>query len=129
MHEYLTTKQIVESVLNEVEKYKAKKVSEVQLVIGKLTVLGVDQIRFYYELLTKETIMENSELIIEEEEALVECENCGYRGNINVEKEDVYHFLIPTLTCPKCGKTVKIVKGKEVLVKSVKIVVEKEDVI
>jgi hydrogenase nickel incorporation protein HypA/HybF len=128
MHEYLTTKQIVESVLSEAEKHGAKKVLEVHLTIGKLTVLGIEQVKFYYELLTKETIMENSRLIIEEEEPLVKCENCGYKGNIHFEREDVYHFLIPTLTCPKCGKTVKIVKGKEVLVKSVKVVVEEKNV-
>ena len=123
MHEYLTTKQIVDFVLNEAEKHKAKKVLEVRLVIGKLTVLGVEQVKFYYELLTKETVMENSKLTIEEEEPLVKCENCGYNGGINLKCEDVYHFFIPVLSCPKCGKPVKIVKGKEVLVKSIRVAV------
>ena len=35
MHEYLTTKQIVESVLNEAEKHGAKKVLEVRLEGGE----------------------------------------------------------------------------------------------
>jgi len=124
MHEYLTTKQIVESVLSEAEKYGAKKVLEVKLTVGKLAVLSIEQVKFYYELLTKETVMEGSKLIVEEVEPLVECENCGYKGDIQSKGEDIYHFLIPTLTCPKCGKKVKIVRGKEVVVKSVKVAVE-----
>jgi len=121
LHEYSTTKQIVEFVLNEAGKHGAKKVLEVKLVIGKLTVLGIEQVKFYYELLTKETIMENSKLTIEEEEPIVECENCGYKGGIQFEDENLYHFLIPTLSCPVCGKPVKIVKGKEILIKSIKV--------
>ena len=121
MHEYSTTKQIVEFVLNEAGKHGAKKDLEVKLVIGKLTVLGIEQVKFYYELLTKETIMENSKLTIEEEEPIVECENCGYKGSTKFEDENLYHFLIPTLSCPVCGKPVKIVKGKEILIKSIKV--------
>jgi Zn finger protein HypA/HybF involved in hydrogenase expression len=46
------TSQIVESVLGEAKKYEAKKVTEVHLVIGKLTFLGVEQVRFAYGILT-----------------------------------------------------------------------------
>ena len=93
LHEYLITKKIVDTVLDEVKKNKVKKVLDVTLIIGKLTVLGVEQVKFYYELLTKETVLKNSTLIIEEEEPLVECEICGYRGDISCEKGELHHFL------------------------------------
>ena len=123
MHEYSTTRHIVETVLDQAEKRKAKKVLEVKIIIGKLTVLGIEQIRFCYGLLTEKTIMEDSKLTIIEEDPAVKCENCGYKGSIHFDSEDVCHFLIPTLTCPRCKELSKIVKGKEVLVKSVKILV------
>ena len=78
VHEGSITTQIVESVLQEAKKRNAKKVVEVQLVIGKLTFLNPEQVRFWYEVLTKDTIMESSKLKIEESEGIVKCPRCGY---------------------------------------------------
>ncbi|NIO21605.1 MAG: hydrogenase maturation nickel metallochaperone HypA [Candidatus Aenigmarchaeota archaeon] len=93
MHEYPITMRIVETVIGEAEKRKAKKVKEVKLIIGRLAVLGIEQVKFYFGLLTKETIMEGSKLTIEEEDPIVECEKCGYKGNIQFDSKDAYHFL------------------------------------
>ncbi|MGP3667510.1 MAG: hydrogenase maturation nickel metallochaperone HypA [Candidatus Bathyarchaeota archaeon] len=123
MHEYYVTKQIVDILLEEAKKHNAKKVSEVHLVIGKLSCLGIEQIKFYYEMLTEGTIMEGSKLHIEEEEVEVKCESCGYDGEIKREKMSLYHFLLPVLSCPKCSKEVKVVKGKECSIKSMKVVI------
>ena len=52
------TTQIVNSILEEAKKHNAKRIDEVHLVIGKLTFLGLEQVRFAYEILVKDTIME-----------------------------------------------------------------------
>ncbi len=118
MHEFSTTQQIVSCILKEAKKRRAKKVIEVNLAIGKLTVLGLEQIRFCYELLVKDTLMENSKLRIEQVEPVVECEKCNYNGPIRQDDNEVYHFIFPVLKCPECGGTVSIVKGRECLVKN-----------
>jgi len=126
MHEFSITSQVVQSVLAEAEKQKAKRVLEVHMVVGKLSFLGLEQVRFSYKVLVKGTIMERSKLFIEEKEGQVKCPNCGYEGEISHEDDPSYHNLaIPpiTLRCPKCGGTVEIVGGRECLIKSVKIVV------
>ena len=112
--------QIVENVLEEAKKQNAKKVLEVHLVIGKMMFLGTEQVRFCYNILTENTIMKDSKLIIKEKEGAVECPNCGYRGTIKQKGDPAYHLPIPTLRCPKCGKTAKIVEGKECTIKSIK---------
>ncbi len=118
------TSQIVQCVLEEAEKRKAKKVLEVYLVIGKLTFLGIEQVRFAYESLVKDTIMEGSKLIIEERDGLAKCPKCGYKGSIEYQEDPLYHIWTPTLKCPKCGENVEIIEGKECTVKSVKLLVE-----
>jgi len=123
VHEFSVTSQIVQSVLAEAEKHKAKKVIEVHLVIGKLTFLGLEQVRFAYEALTKSTIMEGSRLIIEEQEGTVRCNHCGYEGGFKYEDDPMYHVPVPTLKCPQCGRVVNIAAGKECTVKSIKMMV------
>jgi len=123
VHEFSVTSQIVRSVLAEAEKRKAKKVTEVHLAIGKLTFLGLEQVRFAYEALTKGTIMEGSRLIIEEQEGVVKCNHCGYEGGFKYEDDPMYHVPVPTLKCPQCGSVVNIAAGKECTIKSIKMMV------
>jgi hydrogenase nickel incorporation protein HypA/HybF len=126
MHEFAMATQIVENVLEEVKRHYAKKVVEVQLVIGKMTYLGVDQIRFSYDILVKDTILKDSKLMIEQQDGVIECVNCGFKGSVPIEDDPVYHIKIPTLKCPNCGNVTKIVEGKECKIKSIKILKQQE---
>jgi hydrogenase nickel incorporation protein HypA/HybF len=123
VHEFSVTSQIVQSVLAEAEKRGAKKVTEVHLVVGKLTFLGLEQLRFAFEVLTKDTILEGAKLIIGEQEGVVRCSHCGYEGGFKYEDDPLYHVPVPTLKCPKCGNVVEITAGKECTIKSIKMMV------
>ena len=123
MHEGSITTQIVENVLREARKRNAKKVVEVHLVIGKLTFLNPEQVRFWYDILTKETIMDGSKLVIEESEGVVKCPSCGYEGNFKYADDPTFHVPTPTLSCPKCDGIVEIVGGKDCLIKNIKMLV------
>ena len=117
------TTQIVQSVLEEAKKHNAKRVHEVHLTIGKLTFLGLEQVRFAYEVLVKGTIMEGSRLYIEEKDGVVKCSKCEYEGDFKYQDDPLYHVPTPTLHCPKCGEVVNIVGGRECTIKSVKLAV------
>jgi hydrogenase nickel incorporation protein HypA/HybF len=123
VHEFSVASQIVQSVLAEAEKRGAKKVTEVDLIVGKLTFLGLEQVRFAFEVLTKDTILEGARLVIEEQEGIVKCSNCGYEGDFKYEDDPLYHVPFPTLKCPKCGSVVEINAGKECTIKSIKMMV------
>ena len=126
MHELAMTTQIVENVIEEAKKHDAKKVSEVHLAIGKLTFLGVEQIRFSYGILIKDTIMKDSKLIITEQDGVIECQSCGFKGKVPYEDDPAYHVPIPTLRCPRCGEVAQIVEGKECTITSIKILKQQE---
>lgn len=115
---------MVKSVLEEAQKRKAKRVLEVYLIIGKISFLGIEQVKFAYDVLVKDTIMDGSKLFIEEKDGQIKCTNCNYEGRINCEDGSLHHIsVIPTLTlrCPKCEGEVEIVGGKGCIIKSVKL--------
>ncbi|UCE28874.1 MAG: hydrogenase maturation nickel metallochaperone HypA [Candidatus Bathyarchaeota archaeon] len=122
MHEFSITSRIVNCVLEEAKKHNARRVNEVHLVVGKLTFLGLEQVRFAYEMLVKNTILEDSKLHIEEKDGAVKCDRCGYAGDLRYEDDPVYHVPSPTLVCPKCEGAVNIVGGKECTIKRLKLV-------
>lgn len=123
MHEFSMTSQIVREVLKEAEKRGAKRVLEVHLVIGSLTLLGTEQIRWSYEMLVENTIMNESKLFIRRRKGKVKCDRCCYEGSIKFRDDPIYHISFPTLTCPKCDSSVKIIEGKECLIKRVKLAI------
>lgn len=123
MHEFSMTSQIVSSVLEEAEKQGAKKVLEVHLIIGELTLLGVEQVRFSYKMLVEGTIMEGSKLFIRHRKGRVRCDRCDFEGSVQCKDDPIYHISFPTLTCPKCGSSVKVIEGRECLIKSAKLVI------
>jgi len=121
LHEFSAATQMVELVLAEAQRRNAKKVLEVKVVVGKLSFLNPEQLRFAYEILSEGTMLESSKLRIEEQDGAIECLKCGYRGGLPTEDNPYYHLGIPFLRCPKCKGEARIIKGRDFTVKSIRI--------
>ncbi len=113
---------VIESVLAELEKHDILSVEEVDLVIGELTFLGEEQLRFAFEVLTRGSALENAKLNISQEKVEVRCPTCGYVGPVEYIGSSADHMVIPNLVCPMCGSGVEIKKGKSCGVTSIKVV-------
>lgn len=103
-------------VLDEAEKAGAARVDRIDLVIGEMTGAMGDCVRFYFDLLSKGTIVEGAEVAIETVPPMARCRNC--------------HEMSPLArktywACPHCeDKRLQIVAGRELLVKSIGVVLD-----
>ena len=122
MHEVSVVSDIVSAILKELERYSVERVEEVTLVIGDMTNLGEEQMEFAYEIVTKDTELEGSKLVIEHERIRVTCNECGYEGEVKMLESDYGEHTIPILSCPKCNGKVKVIAGQTCMVKNLKIV-------
>ena len=122
MHEVSVVSDIVSAILKELEKYNVEKVEEVVLVVGDMTSLGEEQLEFAYEIVTRETKLEGSKLVIEHEKIFVKCTECGYEGEVRMLESDYGEHTIPILSCPKCNGKVKVTAGQTCRVRNLKIV-------
>ena len=122
MHEVSVISNMVDAILRELDNYKVQRVEEVNIVIGDLTSLGPEQLEFAYEIVTKDTILEGSKLIIEREEVSVKCNECGYEGPAENLESDFFDHSIPVIACFKCGGGVDIVAGQACRVRDLNIV-------
>ncbi len=121
MHEFSRASQIVEAVLNEAARQDAAKVTEVELEIGDLTFLGLEQIRFSYEILTEKTIAKDSKLTIREIHGRGKCDGCGYDGPLSYLNDPQFQIAFQTFNCPKCGKPLTLSAGRECIIKRISI--------
>jgi len=119
MHEFSIASEIVNNVLDAAERNHGKQVLSVQLEIGELTLLNVEQVTFWIQELFKGSIAENTKIKVRRIKARIACEACGYKGKGRSNQEDLSGHLA-LLNCPRCKSLqIKIEKGQECLLKRI----------
>ncbi len=119
MHEYSISAEIVKTVLDTAEKNDGKKVVSVQLEIGELALLNVEQVKFWIDELFKGTVAEGAKVRVKKIKAEIECTACGYRGGPTSDLKNAANHLT-LLSCPTCGSfQVDLKKGRECLLRRI----------
>jgi hydrogenase nickel incorporation protein HypA/HybF len=124
MHEFSISSEIVRSVLDHVKKAKGEKVLSIQLEIGELVLLNVEQVTFWIHELFKGSVAEGAKVKVKTIKARIKCESCGYKGGISLDQQDPFQHFIP-YSCPKCGSfQIKVEKGRECVLRRIKAIKE-----
>ena len=112
MHELAVTESILKTAAEYAEKSNAVKVTDINLVIGKLSSFVDDSISFYWDFVSKETICQGAALHFERPPARLLCQECNNE-----------YLLDDSLTpCPICDSTkIKILSGDEFRIDSIQI--------
>ena len=110
MHELSVTESLLKIALKHAEKANAKRVTDLNIVIGDLASMVDDSIQFYWEIIAKGTIAEQAKLNFRRVPAQLQCMTCS----------EMYHPTDRELACPKCnGINVKIITGEEFALESI----------
>ena len=100
---------VVDIVCQKANEEKAIKVNSVELVIGELSGIMIDSLKFCFEAACKNTIANGARLNINEIEARAFCKSC--KKEFKLESD-----FFP---CPSCSDfNFEIKKGKEFSIKS-----------
>jgi len=122
MHEFSIASDIVRNVLDTAEANKGKQVLSIQLEIGQLALLNIEQVTFWVQELLKDSIAEGAKIKVKTVRARVLCEACGHKGGLSSDQGDPFQHFVP-LSCPKCGSfQMKIEKGRECYLRKIQVV-------
>jgi hydrogenase nickel incorporation protein HypA/HybF len=104
MHEL----SVASAVLNTAVKHAQERpVSVVSLRVGRLRQVVPDSLRFYFEIVARDTLCEHADLQIAEIEVRLRCWHCGRE----------WQPSIPAFRCPDCGTgDVAVTAGEELQV-------------
>ena len=112
MHELSVTESVLEIACKHAEKAQAKKVTDIHLVIGKLSSIIDDSVQFYWDIISKDTLCEDAQLHFKRLPAELVCSECSTQYKLEND-------LIP---CPNCGSArVRVVSGDEFNLESIEI--------
>ena len=114
MHELSIMGNILDIVIEHAESNNAKKVHKINLKIGVLSDIIPEWAQNYFDMLTKDTIAEESELVIEKVPIKIKCHSC--ENEFTLENKDMNFF------CNKCESTdIEILSGRELQITSIEI--------
>jgi hydrogenase nickel incorporation protein HypA/HybF len=104
MHELAVTESILEIALRHAREQKAKRITDLHLVIGQWTSIVDDSVQFYWDIISDGTIAKGATLHFRRVKTLLSCQDCGQE----------YEPVTDDLACPNCGSTnVKVKTGEE----------------
>lgn len=121
MHEFSVANQAVDKIMEVALNKGAKKVREVELLIGELNLLGKEQFIFWMKeiLNSKGEIASDVKINLKPVEAKIRCRRCGYEGNLKPKDEDHHN---PVFLCPSCNQAdIEIKKGRECILKRIQL--------
>jgi hydrogenase nickel incorporation protein HypA/HybF len=109
VHELSVCDAIVNTAM---KRAKGRPVTQVTVRIGHLRQVVPDALQFGWEMLTSDTDLKGSELLIEEIPARVECQECQATTTLDM----------PILACATCGSfEVTLLSGEEFLIVSMEV--------
>ena len=121
MHEFSFAYNIFQIAEATAIKHNAKKITEVHLEIGELTLIVPDLLKRSFEMATTGSIAEGAELVIEILPGKIKCRDCGKDSSVTLSEES-YLTGLQLFQCRHCeSKNTEIIDGKKANIKNVKI--------
>jgi hydrogenase nickel incorporation protein HypA/HybF len=99
-----------------------KPVRSVQMRIGRLRQVVPDSLRFYFGVVTKDTLSDGADLELELIDALLRCGECGGEWDPapRPAEDESELLLAPMFRCPRCSAGgAEVVRGEEFDVESI----------
>lgn len=112
MHELSVTESLLEITLRHAEQANARRVIDLNIVVGQLASIVDDSVQFYWDMISEGTLAQGARLHFRRVPAELVCQDCGTRyAPDGVE-----------LACPGCASLrVKIASGEEFYLDSIEV--------
>ncbi|MFX0082064.1 MAG: hydrogenase maturation nickel metallochaperone HypA [Candidatus Hodarchaeota archaeon] len=121
MHEFSFAYNIFKVAEATALKYNAKKITEVILEIGELTLIVPELLQRSFDMATAGSIAEGAKLIIKMLPGKIKCRDCNKNSEVTLTK-DAQLTGLQLFQCSHChSNNTEIIEGKKANVKNIKI--------
>jgi hydrogenase nickel incorporation protein HypA/HybF len=112
MHELSITRAIIAIVLQKAEEVRARKITRIDLQIGRLAGVNPECVQLQFEILSRDTAASGATLSIHQPPAKLRCRKCDI-----IYSKDDFNFV-----CPQCQeREFEILSGSELRVEDMEV--------
>jgi hydrogenase nickel incorporation protein HypA/HybF len=113
MHELAVTESILEIASSHARQAEAQRVTDIYLVIGRLSSIIDDSVQFYWDMVSENTICAGAKLHFKRIPAEFKCRDCGHQFTLERELEP----------CPQCSSLkIQVIRGDEFRMESIEVI-------
>jgi len=110
MHEHPIAEEILNLALKNARAVGARRITDLHLVLGPFSSVTEESIRFYWDMLSENSLAEGAQLHFRHPPAKLSCDACGRE----------YQPAGKYLSCPDCHSwAAKILRGDEFFLESI----------
>ena len=108
MHEMSLVRPLIQIIKEEAEAAGVEKITAVHLVVGEGRDIVEDMLPPLFQFLSRGTVMENAEIVVQHVPYMVKCNQCGTEFHLEVMEPEKW-------ACPNCQayKDYELVSGNE----------------
>jgi len=123
MHEGALAKSILNIILDTAVANQAKEVVLVEMEIGEICLINIDQLTYLVKIIARDTIAKDMTFRVQELKTRIRCKVCSFTGLIEYKEiEPEWHYQVPLFRCTRCKSNMtEILQGKDLVVKSIEI--------
>jgi hydrogenase nickel incorporation protein HypA/HybF len=112
MHELAITESLLDIAQKNAQQANATRVTDLHIVIGRLSSFVDDSVQFYWDILSENTICQGAKLHFTRLPARMVCLDCNNEFELPDQLEP----------CPKCGSAhVNVIQGDEFYLESIEV--------
>ena len=112
MHELAITESILDIALKHAERAEAARVTDLYIVVGRLSSIVDDSVQFYWDMISENTICQGAALHFQRVPAKLLCLDCGHEYTLDGD-------LTP---CPDCNSVrVQVTSGDQFWLDSIEV--------
>jgi hydrogenase nickel insertion protein HypA len=121
MHEAALAQSILKTILDVASRNKAREVLRVEMEVGEICLVNMEQLTFHIGIFAQETIAKDMEFLVKKVETKIKCKECSYFGGVEYKEIDPdWHYRVPIFGCVRCKSNMtEIVQGKELKIRSI----------
>ena len=109
MHEMSLAQSILDIIFEEAKAHNLSRISGVNLVVGEISAVVPESLRFCFSILTEETIAAGAEMKLETVPTRAQCTECMSQFEVEDNR----------FVCPECQGPGMILKGQELYIASI----------
>jgi len=112
MHELGITQNVLDIALEHAKNFNANKIVKINLVVGEMTGVVDECVRFYFDFISKDTIASEATVSFQNVPAKAHCHHCDATFALNGLD----------YRCPSCqGGDIEVIAGRELYVESIEV--------
>jgi hydrogenase nickel incorporation protein HypA/HybF len=120
VHELSLADSIINTAIDVATQHQATEIKKITVDIGSFALVIKEQLHFCLNILADKTIASQAAFELLEQPGELKCEECGFRGKIDMSEDNDASFGMNLFSCPKCKSlSTTILSGRDVIVRSV----------